>query len=95
MVDANVLISHLFKPAADGAPNWVVRAAIARAFELIIVETTLVEMHNSIRTKPYLNQRIATESATQMESALHLSATILPESISHVPRLLTRDPEDD
>ena len=94
VVDANVLISHLLKPAADGPPNRVVRAAIAQAFELVIVETTLAEMHDSIRTKPYLNERITVQSAAQLESALRFSASVIPESISNVPRL-TRDPGDD
>lgn len=94
VVDANVLISHLLKPAADGPPNRVVRAAIAQAFELVIVETTLAEMHDSIRTKPYLNERITVKSAAQLESALRFSASVIPESISNVPRL-TRDPGDD
>jgi putative PIN family toxin of toxin-antitoxin system len=94
MADANVLISHLLRPAADGPPNRVVRAAIAQAFELVIVETTLLEIHDSIRTKPYLNERITMESAVQLESSLRLSARVIPESISNVPRL-TRDPGDD
>lgn len=93
-MDANVLISHLLKPAADGPPNRVVRAAIAQAFELVIVETTLAEMHDSIRTKPYLNERITVKGAAQLESALRFSASVIPESISNVPRL-TRDPGDD
>lgn len=94
MVDANVLISHLLKPAADGPPNRVVKAAITQVFELVIVDTTLQEMQDSIRTKPYLNERITMGDAARLESALRLSARIIPESISNVPRL-TRDPGDD
>jgi putative PIN family toxin of toxin-antitoxin system len=93
-VDANVLISHLLKPAADGPPNRVVKAAIAQVFELVIVETTLLEMRDSIQAKPYLNERITSENTTQLESALRLSARVIPESIDNVPRL-TRDPGDD
>ncbi len=52
LVDANVLISHLLKPTADGPPNRIVRAAIAQEFELVMIETTLAEMRDSIRTKP-------------------------------------------
>ena len=90
-MDANVLISHLLKPHADGPPNRVVKAAIAQAFALTLVESTLLEMRDAIRSKPYLHRRITMASATQLESALRLSATIIPESISNVPRL-TRDP---
>jgi putative PIN family toxin of toxin-antitoxin system len=93
-VDANVLISHLLTPVADGPPNRVVRAAITQSFELVIAETTLIEMHDFVRTKPYLSQRITMNNAARLESALRLSATIIPESISKVPRF-TRDPGDD
>lgn len=94
LVDANILISHLLKPTADSPPNRIVRAAIAQDFEMVMIEATLAELHDSIRTKPYLNQRITTKSAAHLESSLRLVATIVPEALNHVPRL-TRDPGDD
>ena len=92
--DANVLISHLLNPTAGRPPNRIVETAIAQEFELILIESTLGEMIDAIRSKPYLTARIDLQNAHDLENALRLTATVLPETLDHLPSI-TRDPGDD
>lgn len=93
-VDANVLISYLLSPTATRPPNRIVEAGIAQEFELVVIDTTLVEVVNSVQSKPYLRARLDAQTVTRLESALRLTATVVAESISDSPKL-TRGPGDD
>jgi hypothetical protein len=93
-VDANVLISHLLKPLAGSPPNRVIEAAVAGEIELILIQTTVDEVIERVRSKPYLAERIPLERAHDLMTALRIAGSVLPETLDHLPAL-TRDPGDD
>jgi uncharacterized protein len=93
-VDTNVFISYLLKPHIEGPPLWIMQAALADQFTLILSETTIDELRAKVEGKPYLALRIPTEAVTRFVALLRAHATVISEKIDSVPTVV-RDPKDD
>jgi putative PIN family toxin of toxin-antitoxin system len=93
-VETNVFISYLLKPELEGPPLWIIQAALANQFTLILSETTITELRAKVENKPYLSLRIPIAAVTRFVALLRAHATVVTEQTGTVPTVV-RDPKDD
>lgn len=93
-VDTNILISFLLAPLADATPARIMRHALTGTFRLVLVETTINELQEKTRNKPYLSQRVADDEVAAFVHILRDIATVIPAPAEPIPQV-TRDPRDD
>jgi putative PIN family toxin of toxin-antitoxin system len=92
-IDTNLLISFLLNPFSVKPPARIVRAAFDGEISLVIVDTTLQELNDKVRNKPWLAQRIPGEAEAELAARLTSMAHIIP-SPERIPAV-TRDRRDD
>lgn len=94
ILDANVLLSHLLsRDNQSGTINRVLRAAFEGQFTVVLPEALIVELSNTISTKPYFVERIGAAILDEFFADLTSFAEI-PAPIESVKRIV-RDPHDD
>jgi putative PIN family toxin of toxin-antitoxin system len=95
-VDTNVLISFLLKPNVESPPVWIIRAAVAEQFNLVLSSTTIQDLLQKIEEKPYLSARIPPEAVSRFVRLLESHSAIAPPLPASTPvPITTRDPKDD
>jgi len=94
LIDTNVFISFLLFPWRDSPSSIIVRAALLRAFVLLLPEALLEEFVTKARQKPYLAERVHPEDVDELVQLLWEVAEIIPRITEPVPAV-TRDPKDD
>lgn len=95
LFDTNVLISILLTPLSETPPVALYRRAIEGDFALVVSETTLEELRERTRRKPYLSRRISPDEVDTLESTLRRIATTIVPASADRPPAATRDPKDD
>lgn len=93
-IDANILISALLAPDSPSPPSSIVRRGLAREFDLVVSEQTILEIRDKTANKPFLAQRLSTVTVEAFISILISIAEIVPTR-STLPPVATRDPKDD
>jgi putative PIN family toxin of toxin-antitoxin system len=94
LLDANIFISHLLKPDADGSITQVVTAGFTSVYTLLAPAPLIEEFTQKISHKPYLNKRITVEEVGVLCALIEAVAdplSALQKSVS----ITTRDPKDD
>jgi putative PIN family toxin of toxin-antitoxin system len=94
LVDANLFVSFLLHPDRDSAANQVVRAAVARRFELLLPGELLDELAARVSNKPYLARRVTRKELEELVAILLSAGEVTPRLQSPAPRV-TRDAKDD
>lgn len=70
LIDANVLISYLLNPTGDGPPSMLLRAAIAGRVIPMVSPKLILEVSQTIATKPYLTDKIPADHVHRLARAL-------------------------
>lgn len=94
LVDTNVLISYLLQAGSPTPPSFIVRAALAGRFQIVVPQNTIDELLTRVVSKPYLAARIPGSSISELVELLREGGEILAESMISSSRI-TRDPGDD
>ena len=94
VIDANLVISYLLLAGVGRPPTEILRAALARAFVLLLPEEAVAEVRDKVTTKPYLRSRIAREDAELLLRRLAGVAVQLPTLAGPIP-VVSRDRADD
>jgi putative PIN family toxin of toxin-antitoxin system len=89
--DASVLLSAAVA-SPDSPVARLVDAVESRAFEAIVSPLVLAEFRNGL-AKPYFNERVGAQRASEIVAAFEAVALVVPDP-SAPPRVL-RDPSDD
>lgn len=93
-IDTTILVSYLLAPLSGNPPSRIVRGAFRGEFSLVIVETTLGELDDKIRRKPYLADRVSPSMVKLLIDNLRVIAEVHPLPSDPLPRVV-RDPRDD
>jgi uncharacterized protein len=96
LFDTNIFVSYLLSSSRHrtGTIAVIVEAAFAGAFELLVPEDLLAELHDVLTTRPYFTERIGAEQVQAFIASVRAVATVLPAIPEPVPRVV-RDPKDD
>ena len=94
LLDANIFISYLLKPDAEGTIRRIVDAGFTTVYTLLAPPPLIEELTRKIQHKPYLNQRITSADIAALCMLIEAAAESLPLMQESVP-VATRDPKDD
>jgi len=94
LLDANIFISYLLNPRADGSINSIIKTGILGKFTILLPEAVLDEFSTRIESKPYLAQRIQSEELRRLKAILLANSEVIAPIMGEIPAV-TRDPKDD
>lgn len=94
LLDANIFISYLLGPDAQGTIQRVVAAAFSGRFTILVSEGLLDELRNNVASKSYLADRLSLEDLEVLAGALQDVSETIPAIRSAIPAVC-RDPKDD
>ena len=87
LADTNLYISHLLNPGRAGAVKSLFQAAVDGQITLLLPQVLLAEVITAATTKPYLSQRIDSETLDALLTILSLVAEEVPGSIYRCPTI--------
>ncbi len=94
LADTNLYISHLLNPGRAGAVKSLFQAAVDGQITLLLPQVLLAEVITAAATKPYLSQRIDSETLDALLTILSLVAEEVPRIDLPLPHY-SRDHKDD
>lgn len=96
LVDTKIIVRYLLRTGspAPAPPSFIVRAALAGRFRLVVPGETIDGLTVKVASKPYLAEHIPEELVDSLVELLSAGAEVLP-ALAETPRQMTRDPGDD
>jgi putative PIN family toxin of toxin-antitoxin system len=94
LLDANVLLSYLLKPASGSASAAVVGRVLSRVDLLVLPDEVVNESVRIVSTKPFFTQRV-TIAGTQLLIDILRRISIQSPPLTTRHRQWTRDAKDD
>jgi uncharacterized protein len=94
LIDTNVLISYLLRPAETGAVRVIIRAFLEDRFTLLVPEVLLQELEVTVLGKRRLAERILPEELDTFVAVLEEFGERVDMIQEPIPAV-TRDPKDD
>ncbi len=94
VVDANPLVNFLLTSSSTSPIVFILRAAIAGRFRMLVASETIGEVRDTTAKKPYLAARISDRDIEALLRTLRSIADILPALTETIP-VVCRDRKDD
>lgn len=94
LIDTNVLISYLLRPAETGAVRMIIRGFLEDRFTLLVPEVLLQELEVTVLGKRRLAERILPDELDTFVAVLAEFGERV-DAIQETIPAVTRDPKDD